>query len=440
MATLKEKFVSKMLPMRERIQKILKDHGELKISDVTIAQTYGGMRGVKCMIWECSVLDPMEGIRFRGYTIPEVREKLPKAPGGEEPLPEGIFYLLLTGDIPTAEDCAEITEEWRKRSELPKYLIDVLNTVPVDTHPMTQFSLAILQLQKDSIFAERYRKGMHKLDYWDPMYEDVMNILAKLPAIAAYIYRRTYKGNQHIPPDPKLDWGGNFAHMLGVTDDPAFKDLMRLYLVLHCDHEGGNVSAHTCHLVGSALSDAYYSLSAAMDGLAGPLHGLANQEVLRWIMEMMEKLGGVPTKEQISQYIWDTLNAGKVVPGYGHAVLRKTDPRFIAQREFALKHLPDDEIFKVVSLVYEVAPDILTQHGKAKNPWPNVDAHSGCLLWHYGVKEYDFYTVFFGVSRALGVLAQLIWDRALGLPIERPKSVSTEWIEQFIASQQAPKA
>lgn len=441
MANLKEKFVSKMLPMRERIQKILKEHGELKISDVTIAQTYGGMRSVKCMMWECSALDPNEGIRFRGYTIPEVREKLPKAPGSEEPLPEGMFYLLLTGDIPTYEECIEITEEWRKRSKLPDYLLEVMNAVPADTHPMTQFALAILQLQKDSVFAERYRKGMHKLDYWDPMYEDVMNILAKLPAIAAYIYRRSYKGNKHIPADPKLDWGGNFAHMLGVTDDPAFKDLMRLYLVLHCDHEGGNVSAHTCHLVGSALSDAYYSLSASMDGLAGPLHGLANQEVLRWIMEMMEKIGQEPTKEQISQYIWDTLNAGKVVPGYGHAVLRKTDPRFIAQREFALKHLPDDPIFKVVSKVFEVAPDILTQHGKAKNPWPNVDAHSGCLLWHYGVTEYDFYTVFFGVSRALGVLAQLIWDRALGLPIERPKSVTTEWIEQFIASQQqAPKA
>ncbi|MDD8020577.1 MAG: citrate (Si)-synthase, eukaryotic [Acidobacteriota bacterium] len=440
MSNLKEKFVTKMMPMRDRIQKILKEHGELKISDVTISQAYGGMRSVKGMIWECSALDPNEGIRFRGYTIPEAREKLPKAPGSEEPLPEGMFYLLLTGDIPTYQECQEITEEWKKRSELPKYLIDVMKAIPAETHPMTQFAMAILQLQKDSVFAERYRQGIHKLDYWDPMYEDTMNILAKLPAIAAYIYRRIYKGNKHIPADPKLDWGANFAHMLGITDDPAFKDLMRLYLVLHCDHEGGNVSAHTCHLVGSALSDAYYSLSASMDGLAGPLHGLANQEVLRWIMELMEKLGSTPTKDQISQYIWDTLNAGKVVPGYGHAVLRKTDPRFMAQREFALKHLPDDEIFKVVSQVFEVAPDILMKHGKAKNPWPNVDAHSGCLLWHYGVKEYDFYTVFFGVSRAMGVLAQLIWDRGLGLPIERPKSITTEWVEQFIASQQAPKA
>jgi citrate synthase len=439
MATLKEKFAAKMGPMRERVQKLNKETGDFKVSDVTVAQVIGGARSVKCMLWDCSALDPMEGIRFRGYTIPELQEKLPKAPGGTEPLPEGIFYLLLLGDIPTYEDCVAITEEWRKRSELPKYLIKTMEAVPVETHPMTQFSMAILQLQKDSVFAKRYAEGMPKTEYWDPMFEDVMNLLARLPNIAAYIYRRAYKGGKHIAPDPKLDWGGNLAHMLGVNDDPAFKALMRLYLVIHSDHEGGNVSAHTTHLVGSALSDAYYSLSAGMDGLAGPLHGLANQEVLRWIMDLMKDLGGVPTKEQLEKYIWDTLNSGKVVPGYGHAVLRKTDPRYMAQREFALKHLPDDDIFKVVGMVYEVTPDILTKQGKAKNPWPNVDAHSGCLLWHYGVKEYDFYTVFFGVSRAMGVLAQLVWSRALGLPIERPKSVTTNWVEAQIKAAAAPK-
>ncbi len=439
MATLKEKFAQKIGPMRERVQRILKDYGEFKISDVTVAQAYGGMRGVKCMVWETSELDPYEGIRFRGFTIPELREKLPKAPGGEEPLPEGIFYLLLTGELPTDEDVKMISEEWSKRSPLPDYLYEIMKAVPKDTHPMTQFSLAILALQKESIFAQRYRAGMHKLEYWDPMFEDVMNLLAKLPLIAAYIYRRTYKDDIYIPPDFSLDWAGNFAHMLGV-EDPAFKELMRLYLVIHSDHEGGNVSAHTCHLVGSALSDAYYCLSAAMNGLAGPLHGLANQEVLRWIMDLMKDLGGIPTKEQLEKYIWDTLNAGKVIPGYGHAVLRKTDPRYTAQREFALKHLPDDPIFKVVSMVYEVAPDILMKHGKAKNPWPNVDAHSGCLLYHYGITEYDFYTVFFGVSRAIGVLSQLIWSRALGLPIERPKSVTTDWIEKTIEASKAQQA
>ena len=438
MPSLKDKFAAKMVPMREKVQGILKQSGEMKISDVSIAQAYGGMRSVKCMVWETSALDPIEGIRFRGFTIPELREKLPKAPGGEEPLPEGIFFLLLTGELPTAADVAEITKEWQKRSALPAYLLDTLKSLPKDMHPMTQFSLAILALQKDSIFEQRYRKGMSKMEHWEPMYEDVMNLLAKLPAIAAFIYRRSYKGDKHIPADPNLDWGGNLAHMVGV-ESPTFRELMRLYLVIHSDHEGGNVSAHTTHLVGSALSDAYYSLSAGMNGLAGPLHGLANQEVLRWIMDLMKDLGGVPTKDQLVKYIWDTLNAGKVVPGYGHAVLRKTDPRYVAQREFALKHLPNDDIFKVVSAVYEVAPDILTKHGKTKNPWPNVDAHSGCLLWHYGLTEYDFYTVFFGVSRAMGVLAQLIWSRALGLPIERPKSVTTDWVDAQIKAAAAPK-
>jgi citrate synthase len=432
MPSLKEKFAAQVGPMKERVQKLNKEFGAVKVADANVGQIIGGARDIISMLWDCSLLDKNEGIRFRGFSIPELREKLPKAPGGKEPLPEGIFYLLLIGEVPTAEDCAMVTEEWRKRSVLPQYLIDFMNVVPKDTHPMTQFSLAILQLQKESVFAQRYREKMPKTQYWDATFEDVMNLLAKLPNICAYIFRRTYMDDKHIAPDPKLDWGGNLAHMLGITDDPSFKEMMRLYLVIHSDHEGGNVSAHTTHLVGSALSDAYYSLSAGMNGLAGPLHGLANQEVLLWIMDLMKDLGGVPTKDQLEKYMWDTLNSGRVIPGYGHAVLRKTDPRYVAQREFAQKHMPDDDLFKVVSLVYEVAPDVLTKHGKTKNPWPNVDAHSGVLLNHYGAVQFDFYTVFFGVSRALGVLAQLIWDRALGLPIERPKSVTTEWLEDFI--------
>jgi citrate synthase len=170
-----------------------------------------------------------------------------------------------------------------------------------------------------------------------------------------------------------------------------------------------------------------------MNGLAGPLHGLANQEVLRWIMEVKEKLGGgVPTKEDLKKFVWDTLASGNVIPGYGHAVLRETDPRYSAQREFALKHMPDDELFQVVSMLYEVVPPILLEQGKAKNPWPNVDAHSGVLLVHNGMHEYDFYTVLFGVSRAMGVLASTVWDRAIGLPLERPKSLTTAYIKSIL--------
>jgi len=430
---LKDTFQAKMGPMQQRVKGLVKEHGDKVISEVTVQQAYGGARGVKCIVTETSALDPFEGIRFRGFNIPQLQEKLPKAPGGEEPLPEGLFYLLLTGDLPTEQNVKDMTEEWRKRSALPDYLVDIMNAVPNDTHPMTQFVTAIASLQKDSVFAARYRDGIPKTEYWDPTFEDVLNLTAKLPAIAAFIYRKSYHNNEHIAPNPDLDWGANLAHMMGI-ENPTFKELMRLYLVIHSDHEGGNVSAHTTHLVGSALSDAYYSLAAGMGGLAGPLHGLANQEVLRWIMEVKEDLGGVPSQEDLTKYLWDTLNSGKVIPGYGHAVLRKTDPRYMAQREFGLKHCPDDEIFKVVSGIYEVAPDILREHGKAKNPWPNVDAHSGCLLVHFGVTEYDFYTVLFGVSRALGVLASLCWDRVLGLPIERPKTVTTDWIDEQVKS------
>jgi citrate synthase len=206
------------------------------------------------------------------------------------------------------------------------------------------------------------------------------------------------------------------------------------FLYHFSDHEGGNVSAHTVHLVGSALSDPYLSFAAGMNGLAGPLHGLANQEVLVWLQKLRKELGDKANEDQVKDFIWKTLKSGQVVPGYGHAVLRKTDPRYTCQREFALKHLPDDPLFKLVSNIYKVVPPILTELGKVKNPWPNVDAHSGVLLQYYGLKEMNYYTVLFGVSRALGVLAGLVWDRALGLPIERPKSMSTDGLMKAVGA------
>ncbi len=435
MSTLKEKFAANAVPMAEKVKGFIKEHGDLTIGKVSIAQAYGGMRGVRALVTETSSLDPERGIRFRGYPIPELRDRLPKAPGGTEPLPEGLFYLMLVGELPTEEDVKNISKEWRKRSDVPAGVFKTLDALDSDTHPMTQFSIGVMAMQSDSKFAKAYSEGVNKKDLWEYMYEDVMNLIARLPRIAAYIYNKKYRNNKHIEPDKNLDWAANFAHMLGY-DDNGFKALMRLYMTIHADHEGGNVSAHSTHLVGSALSDAYLSFAAGMNGLAGPLHGLANQEVIRWILSMKEELGGGrPSKEQIAQYIKDTLAAGKVVPGYGHAVLRKTDPRYTAQMDFAKQHMPDDELVNIVWDIYEVAPDILEATGKIKNPWPNVDSHSGALLLHYGMKEYDFYTVLFGVSRALGVLASLCWDRLLGLPIERPKSTTSTWIKNFIEEQ-----
>lgn len=435
-SNLKETFINSVLPEAAKLKTMVAEHGDLKLGEITLAQVYSGMKGMVGMITETSRLDPEEGIRFRGYSIPELRELLPKAPGGVEPLPEGVFYLMLTGKLPSVEDVNALSAEWESRSGVPEHVFKVLDALPVYTHPMTQFSAAILALRTESVFAHAYEKGINKKDYWDPMFEDTMNLIARLPRVAAYIYRRTYHNNQQIEPLKGADWAANFAHMLGY-DSPEVKALMRLYLTIHADHEGGNVSAHATHLAGSALSDAYYSFSSAINGLAGPLHGLANQEVIRWILKLQKELGGgLPTREQIEQYVHKTISEGKVVPGYGHAVLRKTDPRFSAQMEFAKKYMPDDDIVNIVWRVYDVVPGILSNIKKIKNPWPNVDAHSGALLIHYGIKEYDFFTVLFGVSRALGVLAQLTISRAMGFPIERPGSVTSGNIVDFIEKQQ----
>ena len=432
MAILKDRFKSKADAVSAEIKDLIKEHGNKKIGEVTLSQIYQGMRGITGLVSETSLLDAQEGIRFRGYSIPDLQKKLPKASGGTEPLPEGLFLLMLLGELPTEEDVHDLTSNWQRRSHVPNHVFAAIEALPKDSHPMTQFVVAIMALQTESKFAEKYAKGMNKKDYWEAIFDDSMDLIARLPRVAAYIYRRKYKDEDHIHPNGLLDWAGNFAHMLGFEDE-TFRELMRLYMTIHADHEGGNVSAHTVHLVGSALSDPYLSFAAGMNGLAGPLHGLANQEVIKWILEMRSELGvELPSGEQIAAYVKNTLSEGKVVPGYGHAVLRKTDPRFTAQMEFGKKHMPNDPLVQTVWNIYDTVPPILQSLGKIKNPWPNVDAHSGALLVHYGMVEYEFYTVLFGVSRALGVLASLCWDRALGFPLERPKSVTTELVKEWL--------
>jgi len=417
---------------RKEVAEFRKAHNDTKIGDVTVGSAYGGMRGIKGLVTETSVLDPEEGIRFRGYSIPECQQLLPTAEGGSEPLPEGIFWLLCTGEIPTQAQVESISKEWASRAELPQHVVMMLNNFPEDLHPMSQFAAAIAALNKDSKFAKAYSDGVPKTDYWIHAFEDSMDLIAKLPVIAACIYRNLYRDGKVAPINPDKDFGANLADMLGY-DDTNFTELMRLYLTIHSDHEGGNVSAHTTHLVGSALSDPYLSLSAGMCGLAGPLHGLANQEVLVWLDKLVKEVGYDLTTDQMRSCIRETLKTS-VVPGYGHAVLRKTDPRYTCQREFALKHLPNDPLFKVVGQLYEVVPDELFALGKVANPWPNVDAHSGVLLQYYGMTEMNYYTVLFGVSRALGVLPSLVWDRAFNLPLERPKSMSTAGLKKLVGA------
>lgn len=433
MDTIKKKLLEKGTQRAAILKGLIKDHGNEVIQEVTLEQSLTGMKGVVSLITDTSKLDADEGIRFRGYSIPELQQKLPRLDPEGEPLPEGLFYLMLMGELPSEKDVKTLSYELSRRAhDIPRYVFDVINAVPKEAHPMIQFNTAILAMSVQSQFRKAYESGMNKKDFWDPMLEGVMDLLACLPIIAAYIYRRVFHKEQYIAPDPSLDWAGNLAHMMGFDSD-SVKRMMRLYMVIHADHEGGNVSAHTTHLVGSALSNPYYSFAAGMNGLAGPLHGMANQDVMHWQTKLFHFAGTKePTVEQIKEFALHTLDSGNVIPGYGHAVLRKTDPRFTVQYEFAKKYLPNDPLIKVVGDIYSVVPEVLLSTGKVKNPWPNVDAMSGSLLTAFGISEHPIYTVLFGVSRALGVLSSLVWDRLYGLPIERPKSQPLEWFVEKV--------
>ena len=432
--------ISEQLPQwRERIRTLAREHAEVVVDTVTIGEVVGGMRDTKSLLTDVSFVDPAHGILFRGLTIPEILKKLPKARGGKLPLVGGLYYLLMVGEVPTKEQAQAVEAEWADRAEVPDYVFKMLKAMPKDTHPMTLLSQAVLALQHDSVFAKKYH-NMKKEAYWEAALEDSLNLTAKLPLIATYIYRLKYFDETKKPKyNLKQDYGANFARMMKVLNKKEYAELMRLYFIIHSDHESGNASAHATHLVGSTLSDVYYAFSSGLNALAGPLHGLANQESLAWLLDVHKRFGGVPSRDDLHKFAWDTLNSGHVIPGYGHGVLRVIDPRFLTQMEFAKKRFPNDELLRLADMVLDVVPTVLKEQGKAKNPAPNVDAISGTLQYYYGVREFDFYTVLFGVGRALGVTANYVWARALGQPIERPKSMTTKMLEEAVEKAGQPQ-
>ena len=428
---LKEKLAEIIPKKRELAKKILEKHGNSAVGNVTVEQIFGGMRGIKSLICDTSEVALDTGLIIRDYPILDLVDKLP----------EEIFYLLLTGELPSPEALKELTEELHRRNEVPFYVWNVLNALPSETHPMVMLGTAVLVMENESFFKKRYEEGLSKDRLWEPMFFDSLNLIARLPAIAAYIYRKKFNKGPRIKEDNKLDWASNFAHMLGVkTEVESFAELMKLYMVLHSDHEGGNVSTLVCQTIGSALSDIYFSVTGGLNGLAGPLHGLANQECLRFIIKLRDDIGHTPSDEEIKSYSENLLNSGRVIPGYGHAILRVTDPRFTAFQNFGNKYMADDQLFKITKQLYDVVPKLLIEKGKAKSPWPNVDAASGVLLHHFGITEYEYYTVLFAVSRVLGLAAQSIWARAMQSPLIRPKSVTMDWVKKTMDAQSKPEA
>jgi len=414
----------------QEFKEIKKTYGAKKIGEITVDQVLGGMRGMPGLFYETSKLDAQKGIMYRQHNLFDLCETL-KYKGSKEPLPEALIWYLFTGEIPNESQIESTIKEINQRSSIPKETEDLIRSLPKDMHPMTQLSMGVMSMQRHSNFAKAYREGVSKGKYWEPYFEDSMDLIAKLPRLASLIYHCTYKNGQVPAINPKDHMTKNFANMLGLPEE-GFENILSHYLVLHADHEGGNVSAHTVHLVGSALSDPYLSFSAGLNGLAGPLHGLANQEVLRWLLDCQKVVGNNPSDADLEKYVRATLASGKVVPGYGHAVLREVDPRYAIQVQIGDKYLSDNDLFKLVKQCFKVIPKILAETGKVKNPWPNVDCSSGVLLYYYGLREFDMYTVLFGVSRAIGTLSMLTWSRAYGLAIERPGSITLDWVKDNV--------
>ena len=420
MASLYNTLEEKIPVWRDDVESLLKNNGSSVISDVTLTQAYGGMRGVKGLVCDTSSVSPDTGLIIRGKPLLDIIDILP----------EQVFFLLLADEMPDEDALTNLQSQLSEHAVVPDYIWTILNSMPEDSHPMAMFNTAVLAMEKESVFRKNYDKGLSKEDFWKPMLEDGLSLIAKLPAIGAGVYRIRFQKSGLIEPDGSLDWGANFAHMLGLNDpDGNVKKLMRLYLMIHCDHEGGNASAFTSLTIGSTLSDLYYAVSGGLNALAGPLHGLANQECLKFVLEIRDKFGGAPSRDELEQLCWDRLKNGRVIPGYGHAVLRCPDPRFTAFMNFGKEHIENDDVFHIVETLFDVVPEVLKKHGKAKNPWPNVDAASGALLYHYGLREFSYYTVLFSISRSMGIISQIVINRALGIPIMRPKSVTTRWLK-----------
>lgn len=405
------------------------------------------MRNLPALLCTTSDLHPTHGIRVRRRDIPNLLRNLPRSsttPSSQPPI-EALLWLLLADELPSAQQLDALVAELAARAALPRDVEALVLSLPPTMHPMTKLSVGILALQPHSAAAAA-AAAAPKATRWRHTLEATIHLLAALPRLAGIIYRAggdSHSGLSRQSLPPSLDFCGRLCAELGITTPPgldeALPELLRLHLILHADHEGGNASTHAGRLVGSTLADPHLALSAAMGALAGPLHGRASQDVLAFLDGLREELaarGEAIAPEPVRAAIWRTLRAGRVIPGYGHAVLRAPDPRFLAFREYADRLAAagwdGGPLMRLLDVCREVVPQILREHGRTSNPHPNIDAISGALLHSFGIREREFYTVLFGVGRSFGIAAQLVWDRALGLPIERPKSVTMEWLSERV--------
>ncbi|MBL6891256.1 MAG: citrate synthase [Candidatus Poseidoniaceae archaeon] len=359
-----------------------------------------GLRGVPVGTCRTSFVTPTEGVHYCGYPIRELASFEP----------EDIVYLLMNKELPNSSQSQEIRKDLASRAKIPGDLESVLRTLPKFGHPMDWLSVGIHTL------------GM--FDTTDDWKEDALNLIARMPRLMGLIFRIREGRDSNIPEDDtSLSLVDRFINTLGLenVDQDVMKRVISTYLVLHMDHGGGNLSTFTGKAVASGKATVYSSIAGAMNALSGPLHGRANQSCLEFVLKI-----GTSDTDEVEAFVRAELDAGRPIFGFGHAVLRVEDPRATVQFELGEKICPNDENFKIIRTLRDVAPRVLGENPKISNPNANVDIASGALLHHVGLTDPTYYTTFFGWARVAGIGAQIVDERSVfrggkGVPIYRPK-------------------
>ena len=364
-----------------------------------------GMRGVPVGTCRTSFVTPSEGVHYCGYPISEL--------GGMEP--EDVIYLLFNKELPSPEQSKEFKADLASRTALPDGTRAVLSSLPKDGHPMDWLSVGIHTL------------GM--LDGKDDWREDALNLISRMPRLLGLIFRYREGRQDGIPEDnAKLSLTERFINTLQLddVDHDKMRRVLNAYLVLHLDHGGGNLSTFTGKAVASGHASFYASIASAMNALSGPLHGRANQSCLEFVLKV-----GTSDPTEVEAFIRKELEEKRPVFGFGHAVLRAEDPRATYQFALGEEICPEDENFKIIRTLREVAPRVLSENEKISNPNANVDIASGTLLHHVGLTDPEYYTTFFGWARVAGIGAQIVDERTKmrdgkGVPIYRPKYIAEQ--------------
>ena len=386
-------------------------HGERSMSDkevlleVTSDHLNTGLRGVPVGTCRTSFVTPTEGVHYCGYPIAELAAFAP----------EDIIYLLFNKELPTPEQSKQIRSELAARATIPGDVESVLKTLPRDGHPMDWLSVGIHTL------------GM--LETTNDWRADAMNLIARMPRLMGLIFRIRDGRAEEIPADdPQASLVDRFVNALDLkgVDKEKMTRVISTYLVLHMDHGGGNLSTFSGKAIASGHATLYSSMAGAMNALSGPLHGRANQSCLEFVLRV-----GTSDPAEVERFVRAELDAKRPVFGFGHAVLRTEDPRATVQFALGEEICPEDENFKIITALREVAPRVLGENPKISNPNANVDIASGALLHHIGLTDPTYYTTFFGWARVAGIGAQIVDERSVmrdgkGTPIYRPKYIAEE--------------